>query len=153
MMFSGSAERISAYPGEAGQDPNDLATAKMTLDDLAALAEYASLLEWRESSEHASAIRRSKVTIMMSPEERARFEAHAKRVVRNNVKDALGVLHGGKELLSGNPGCWKAVGALVGIGTLLIALPYVVFFALCIGQALTDDYFNLGAALAAAYLP
>lgn len=154
MLFSGSTKFTSAHSGEAGLDPNALATAEMTLDDFATLTEYAWSFKVREGLEHSSAIRQSTVTIMMAPEERDAFEAYRKHVVRNNAKDAIDVLRdGGQDLMNSNSGCWKAAGALVGIWVLLIVLPYVSFFALCVGQALIDEYFNLGAALAAAYLP
>lgn len=92
------------------------------------------------------------VAVTMPVEDLGRFRSYQKAPLRYEIKAPFGIRYDLKEFLGAAPGFWRAMGVIAGVLLLFLVLPFVAYIMLCLGFAVVDGDFDLGAALVSAFM-
>lgn len=144
----------TAHPSKGAEDASAVSTVTMSISELCMLVHYSRHLDVLSAqSIDTFPSLHPEVTIMVPAEELERFRAYQKAPFRYGVEAPFGLRADLKQSLRTGARAWRVLGVIAGVMLFFMVLPFAFYAALCCGIAATDPSFDLGAALAKAYLP
>ena len=149
------ADKTKTAPlSEDVEDASAVSAVTMSISELCMLVHYSRLLDAisAQSNDTFPSLQ-PEVIIMVPAKELERFRAYQKAPFRYGIEAPFGLRADLRQILRTGARAWRVFGVIAGVMLFFMVMPFAFYAALCCGIAATDPSFDLGAALAKAYLP